>query len=163
KAHWPQARISVMVKPPFVPILAGNPFIDEVLPYRGLRGAHKHTRPRRHTPLGAARTTARPAPPRPVAHPPDRGVSGKRPLARALRAKDFDLALVAHRSLRSALAVWLARVPFRIGFSSSAGWFFYHRTVYFPWGMPDAERNMALLSPLKPGLRAQPAESVYLP
>ena len=32
----------------------------------------------------------------------------------------------------------------------------------FPWGAPEAERNLALLLPLAPGLRAGPADSLYL-
>ncbi|HVE13187.1 MAG TPA: lipopolysaccharide heptosyltransferase II, partial [Elusimicrobiota bacterium] len=90
-----------------------------------------------------------------------RGVGGLFSLAQGLRGR-FDLALVAHRSFRSALMVWLARVPFRIGFSSSTGWFFFHRTVLFSWAMPELERNLGLLLPLSPGLKAAGADSIYL-
>ena len=90
------------------------------------------------------------------------GVKGLWSLASSLRRQRFDLALVAHRSFRSALLVWLTRIPHRIGFSSSAGWFLFNRTVFFPWGMPELERNLALLLPLKPDLRAQTGDSLYL-
>ncbi|OGR58078.1 MAG: hypothetical protein A2X36_16265 [Elusimicrobia bacterium GWA2_69_24] len=90
------------------------------------------------------------------------GVSGLWGLARDLRSRGFDLAFVAHRSLRSALLVWLARIPHRVGFSSSAGAFLFHQTVAFPWGMPEVERNLALLLALKPGLRAERGDALYL-
>jgi heptosyltransferase-2 len=90
------------------------------------------------------------------------GIRGLWSLSRALRQQRFDLALVAHRSFRSALLVWLARIPHRIGFSSSAGWFLFNRTVFFPWGMPELERNLALLLPLKPDLRSESGDSLYL-
>lgn len=90
------------------------------------------------------------------------GLRGLFSLARRLRRRRFDMTLVAHRSLRSALAVWLARIPYRVGFSSSAGWFFYHQTVFFPWGMPELERNLALLLPIKPDLRTGREDSLYL-
>jgi heptosyltransferase-2 len=90
------------------------------------------------------------------------GLRGILSLARKLRSQAFDLTLVAHRSFRSALVMWLAGIPRRIGFSSSAGWFFYHETVFHPWGMPELERNLALLLPLKPDLRAASTDSLYL-
>jgi heptosyltransferase-2 len=90
-----------------------------------------------------------------------KGILGLWSLARSLRGR-FDLAISAHRSFRSALLLWLARIPYRIGFSSSAGAFLYHRTVFFSWAMPDVERNLALLLPLKSDLRAEERDSVYL-
>ncbi|MBI3548320.1 MAG: glycosyltransferase family 9 protein [Elusimicrobia bacterium] len=77
-----------------------------------------------------------------------RGLSGLRRLSGALREKRFDAALVPHRSLRSALAVWLAGIPRRIGFSSSAGRFLFTQRIPFSWGMHDLERNLGLLLPL---------------
>lgn len=85
-------------------------------------------------------------------------------LVRKLKTGGFDLALVPHRSFRSALAVWLAGIPERVGFSSSAGGRLFTRTIPFTWGMHDLERNLSLLLPLAPGLDAAgPAgEPVYL-
>ena len=34
KAHWPDCRITVLVKPQFAPALAHNPNVDEVMAYR---------------------------------------------------------------------------------------------------------------------------------
>ncbi len=90
------------------------------------------------------------------------GALGLWRLSRRLAAGHFDLAVVPHRSLRSALAVWLAGIPERIGFSASAGWMFFTRTLPFSWGMHDLERNLSLLIPLLPALRLPENVSVYL-
>ncbi|MBI5202945.1 MAG: hypothetical protein HY925_15245 [Elusimicrobia bacterium] len=84
-------------------------------------------------------------------------------LVRKLKKGRFDLALVPHRSFRSALAVRLSGVPERVGFSSSAGGRFFTRAIPFTWGMHDLERNLSLLLPLAPGLGSEGAgEPVYL-
>src|SRR2546428_9852093 len=50
----------------------------------------------------------------------DRGVAGLLALARALRAERYDSAYLPHRSLRSAVLAWAARIPQRVGFHD--GW-----------------------------------------
>ena len=50
----------------------------------------------------------------------DRGLGGLVRLARALRAEQYECAYLPHRSLRTALAAWLARIPQRVGFDD--GW-----------------------------------------
>ena len=50
----------------------------------------------------------------------DRGLGGLYRLARALRAERYECAYLPHRSLRTALAAWLARIPQRVGFDD--GW-----------------------------------------
>ncbi len=65
--------------------------------------------------------------------------------AKAIRNAGVDILLVPHRSFRSALIAWLSRVPVRIGFTSSEGWFLYTKTVPFSWMIHDAERNLSLL------------------
>ncbi|TBR17606.1 hypothetical protein EPO15_16525 [bacterium] len=290
KAHWPDARITVLVKPQFAAVLAGNPQVDEVLTYRGFLAALSAIRERGFTHLldlhGTGRTVllrrlsgvpnvaayrkaalarrlyvyfrwASPAlakhtlerylealaawgvpivhrglqlgdyggsqPPRAAAEAkrvlimqtsflgdalltvplarrvkevlpearlsvmtrPEtadvfrgcpgvdevllddkkgagRGLAGLRHAAEVLKAGRFDLALVAHRSFRTALIARLAGIPRRIGFAASAGAFLFHETVPFPWGAPEAERNLALLLPLAPLLRAGPQDSLYL-
>jgi len=287
KAHWPDCRISVLVKPAFAPVLAHNPNVDEVLPYRGhaqalrlvlergfthLLDLHanwrtfwlrhlarvpnvavyqkdalarrlfvhlglpspslaRHTLDRylealaawgvpvrtRELALGDYGTAGSPRPTEGarvllaqtsflgdalltvpltrrikdvlpgcrlsvLTRPKTADVFRRLPwvdevleddkkglhkglgilaLARSLRGR-FDLALSAHRSFRTALLLRLARIPYRIGFSTSAGAFFYHRTVFFSWAMPDVERNLALLLPLKPDLKAEDQDSLYL-
>ncbi|HEX4047659.1 MAG TPA: hypothetical protein VH309_07490, partial [Elusimicrobiota bacterium] len=39
KAHWPDARVCVLVKPQFAPVLEGHPGVDEVIPFLGLGDA----------------------------------------------------------------------------------------------------------------------------
>jgi heptosyltransferase-2 len=90
------------------------------------------------------------------------GFAGPWSLARELQKNGFDLALIPHRSFRSALLAKLSGIPRRVGFSSSAGRFLLTDAVPFTWLMHDLERNLALLKPLAPGLRARPDESVYL-
>src|SRR5438105_414440 len=36
KNYWPACHISVLVKPQFAAALEGNPFIDEIIPFRSL-------------------------------------------------------------------------------------------------------------------------------
>src|SRR5690242_1475789 len=50
----------------------------------------------------------------------DRGPGGLLRLARTLRAERYEWAYLPHRSLRTALAAWLARIPRRVGFDD--GW-----------------------------------------
>ena len=50
----------------------------------------------------------------------DRGLAGLLRLARSLRAERYECAYLPHRSLRTGLAAWLARIPQRVGFDD--GW-----------------------------------------
>jgi heptosyltransferase II len=76
----------------------------------------------------------------------DRGTGGFFRLVRTLAAQQFDTAIVPHRSLRSALAVAWARIPRRVGFTTSAGSpFLTDRVVYDP-GSHETERNLALVA-----------------
>ena len=77
-----------------------------------------------------------------------RGMFGMLDLAHRLRKNNYDVAIVPHRSLRSALIVRMSGIPMRIGFASSAGrWFFTHRIPYVP-SRHEVERNLSLLSAL---------------
>jgi heptosyltransferase II len=76
------------------------------------------------------------------------GWGGALSLVRRLKGEQFSLALVPHRSLRSALIVSLAGVPRRIGFSTSAGaWLFTGRVTYRSTDH-EIDRNLALLEPV---------------
>lgn len=72
-------------------------------------------------------------------------IAGVWKTAKAIKKSGIDILLVPHRSFRSALIAWLSRVPIRIGFTSSEGWFLYTKTVPFNWMIHDAERNLSLL------------------
>ncbi|MBI5246160.1 MAG: glycosyltransferase family 9 protein [Elusimicrobia bacterium] len=41
KAHWPDCRVTVLVKPQFAPALKGHPGVDEVVPFDGVFAAVK--------------------------------------------------------------------------------------------------------------------------
>ncbi|MEK7388482.1 MAG: lipopolysaccharide heptosyltransferase II [Elusimicrobiota bacterium] len=76
------------------------------------------------------------------------GLLGPWRIARELARNEFDLAVIPHRSFRSALIAALAGVPRRIGFASSAGKLFLTETVPFSWAMHDLERNVSLAQAL---------------
>ena len=76
-----------------------------------------------------------------------RGWMGLWRKARDLRARGFSLAFSPHKSLRTALLLFLSRIPRRLGFRQSSGWFFYHERVNRDSGRHDTERNLSLLAP----------------
>jgi heptosyltransferase-2 len=77
-----------------------------------------------------------------------RGVAALWRMAARLKQEQYDLALVPHRSLRSALLVWLAKIPQRIGFDRNTGaWLFTTRVPYRQ--KHEVERNLDLLHVLK--------------
>ncbi len=79
-------------------------------------------------------------------------------LARQLRARSYDLALIPHRSLRSAALAALARIPVRVGFDRSAGRKFFTHVVRYRRDRHEVERNLDLLRPFGPvpsGLRPE--------
>ncbi|MDD5303172.1 MAG: lipopolysaccharide heptosyltransferase II [Elusimicrobia bacterium] len=90
------------------------------------------------------------------------GLTGPWRVAEELRARAFDLAVIPHRSLRSALIAKLAGIPRRIGFDSSAGSFLLTDAVPFSWLMHDLERNLSLALPLGAGAAPSAGESRYV-
>jgi heptosyltransferase-2 len=89
----------------------------------------------------------------------DRGLGGLYRLARALRAERYECAYLPHRSLRTALAAWLARIPQRVGFDD--GW----RSLYTdvrerPKQGHEIDRVLALAGVAMP--RARPTLHVTL-
>ncbi|HTP81226.1 MAG TPA: putative lipopolysaccharide heptosyltransferase III [Bacteroidota bacterium] len=77
-----------------------------------------------------------------------RGLGGFMEMVRRLRAERYDLALVPHRSLRSAALARASKVPVCIGFRTSVGRMLMTATVPYLAGVHEVERNMALLKPL---------------
>jgi heptosyltransferase-2 len=76
----------------------------------------------------------------------DRGWAGLWRQALRLRQMAFTLALTPHKSFRSALILYLARIPCRVGFRQSKGWFLFTRRADRPAGRHDVERNLSLLN-----------------
>ena len=66
---------------------------------------------------------------------------------RRLRRKRYDLALIPHRSIRSALLTAGAGITRRIGFDRSAGAFLFHQAIPYPAGVHEINRNLHLLTP----------------
>jgi heptosyltransferase-2 len=77
----------------------------------------------------------------------DRGLGSWRVVQR-LRRQRFDLVLALHKSFRTAWMLAAARIPRRIGFRQSAGWFLYHRRVQRDATRHDVERNLQILAGL---------------
>src|SRR5215467_10129425 len=78
----------------------------------------------------------------------DRGWCGMWRKAKELRAMGFGAALSPHKSLRSALLLFLAGIPRRVGFRQSKGWFFFHQRVERDAARHDVERNLSVLEAL---------------
>lgn len=76
------------------------------------------------------------------------GVRGIIRLARTLRRDQFDLAIIPHRSLRSAIVCRLSGIPRRVGFSTSAATWMFTDVVRYDGGIHEVERNISLLGPL---------------
>jgi heptosyltransferase-2 len=90
------------------------------------------------------------------------GLRGPWRIAAELRARGFDLAVIPHRSFRSALVAWLAGIPRRVGFAASAGRFLLTDAVPFAWLTHDLERNLALARPLGGESKASASEGRYV-
>jgi heptosyltransferase-2 len=89
-------------------------------------------------------------------HGADRGPRGALAVARRLRRERFDLAVVPHRSLRTALVIAAAGIPRRVGFADSRGAVLFHTRVPRDRSRHDVERNLALMAPFG-GWDATPA------
>ncbi|MEW6557346.1 MAG: lipopolysaccharide heptosyltransferase II [Elusimicrobiota bacterium] len=66
-------------------------------------------------------------------------------LAKKLKEKKFDTAIIPHPSFKSGLISYLANIPERIGFSNSAGRFFFTDRVFFDKRKHQLERYLSLL------------------
>ena len=69
-------------------------------------------------------------------------------LLEGLKRRQFDAALVPHRSLRSALTALKAGIPYRIGFKRGVGIWFHNIRVSYPRSLYEGRRNLALLEVL---------------
>lgn len=85
-----------------------------------------------------------------------RGLRGLIRTARLLKSRGFDLCLLPHRSFRSAILAYLARIPRRIGFKKSAGSLFYTDRVFRDPTRHEVDRNLSLLA----ALEIEPASAV---
>jgi len=74
----------------------------------------------------------------------EKGIGSFLRLMRKLSKEEFDLAIVPHRSLRSALLVFGARIPRRVGFDRSTGAVFFTDVVPYFKNLHEVERNFKL-------------------
>ncbi|MDZ7262192.1 MAG: lipopolysaccharide heptosyltransferase II [candidate division KSB1 bacterium] len=70
-------------------------------------------------------------------------------LAWKLTRERYDLALLPHRSFRSALIAFLAHIPRRLGFDTSAAPFLLTQRIPYQRDLHEVERNLTLLKPFQ--------------
>lgn len=75
------------------------------------------------------------------------GVSGLMKVARQLKQMGFDRAYSLHRSYRTAVLLWLAGIPLRIGCADAKLGFLYHEVRPRNLNDHDVIRNLSILSP----------------
>ncbi len=74
----------------------------------------------------------------------DRGISKFFEMVEKIKREGFDLAVIPHRSLRSSLLAYLAKIPRRIGFDTSAGAFLFTTKIPYQRDKHEVERNLDL-------------------
>ena len=89
------------------------------------------------------------------------GLMGMFSISRTLKTRLYDVALVPHRSLRSAVVVSLSRIPVRIGFDLSAGRILFTKTVHYEKNAHEVERNLCFLKAFNIGNPKKELPSVY--
>ena len=80
-------------------------------------------------------------------HDTKRQLAGLRELAQRLKAMSFDRVYAIHRSYRTAILLWLAGIPLRIGFEDAALSFLYHQKSKRLIDAHDVRRSLSLLAP----------------
>jgi heptosyltransferase-2 len=76
----------------------------------------------------------------------DAGLPGLLRMSRRLKAMQFDRVYSLHRSYRTSLLLWLARIPLRVGCSDAKGKFLYHTLKPRNFDRHDVLRNLSILS-----------------
>src|SRR5262249_41335468 len=113
------------------------------------------------TPLGEALLTGHPAVDETIVDNKkgsDRGWFGLWREAKLLRKNGFTMALCPHKSFRSGLLLFLAKIPYRVGFTQSKSSFLFHVRVNRDVGRHDVERTLSILEGL--GIRTEECKRV---
>ena len=118
------------------------------------------------TPTGGALLEGHPAVRRVIRYDKrgaQRGVGGLRTLAASLERERYTAAYLAQGSWRSASLAWLARIPTRVGFDSSAGAWLYTMRIAYRREWHHAARLFHLAAdgaeqPPAPSLHPSPAD-----
>ncbi len=88
----------------------------------------------------------------------DRGWTGLWRKAGLLRRQGFTMALCPHKSFRSGLLLFLARIPLRVGFAQSKSFFLFPVRVNRNAKRHDVDRTLSVLEGL--GIRTEECERV---
>jgi heptosyltransferase-2 len=75
----------------------------------------------------------------------EKGLKNLFRIVRRIKKKSFDLAIIPHRHIRSALLAYLAKIPQRIGFDKSTGSFLFTQSVTYQNNLHEVDRNLRLL------------------
>ncbi len=78
----------------------------------------------------------------------ERGVKGFLSKISEIEAGAYDIALIPHRSIRSAALVRFAGIPLRVGFDKSAGSFLFTEILKYENELHEVERNLKLVESL---------------
>jgi heptosyltransferase-2 len=76
----------------------------------------------------------------------DRGFKNFLKMVKNVKVRNFDLAIIPHRYLRSALLAYLAKIPQRIGFDKGIDSFLFTQKVTYKNKWHEVERNLSLLN-----------------
>lgn len=76
----------------------------------------------------------------------DKGLKNFFKMVKKIKMKNFDLVIIPHRYLRSALLPYLAKIPQRIGFDKSISSFLFTQKVTYQKNWHEVERNLHLLN-----------------
>ncbi len=90
-----------------------------------------------------------------------KGIRGIFALSKILRKENYDLAIVPHRSFRSAVIIALSKIREKITFSTSAGKVFFNHIVPYIKEHHEVERNISLLAPLAIKTHKRELPSLY--
>ena len=90
-----------------------------------------------------------------------RGLGGMFSISRSIKTRQYDIAFVPHRSLRSAIVTALSKIPVRIGFDVSAGRFLFTDLVHYEKNLHEIERNLFFLKALNIDLPRKELPSLY--
>lgn len=90
-----------------------------------------------------------------------KGIGGVLALAKQLRARHYDLAIVPHRSMRTAIVIGLSGIKERVSFSTSSGSLFYNHIVRYDKSKHEIERNLSLLVSMDIPIEREEFPSLY--
>ena len=121
RAAYPQAQIDLMLEPFSGQVLEGCPYVDRVIPFE-LRTIHRYSKST------------------------DRGkIAGNLHYWNLIRKERYDAVFVLKRSLSSALLVWAAGIPRRIGFATEGRRLFLTDPVVYRQDQHEVENFLDCL------------------